>query len=395
MLSMDATQQQELERRFRGIIQRAVSTGTFLNDSFFTGVNGSLNVEDFTQHIIEADDEAVETVPKSKKQKQKRKKKAADGAGEDEAPGTVPKRLTPAQIKWFLRRIDTNGDGLVDYREFLHFTYNADPVAPSVSARKSSLKNDELKYQVDAFAKELSAVFSSVVRQGKVADFRDIFAAMDTDGSGSVSHEEFVDGLRAFDFKVPPQVEQELLRRFDHDGDKSINYIEFVNFCLAYAHATGDNTGGAMAPGVHSSATSGALVAAIASHAGGGFGDADSVADRVRLALCRFAESQGGAKSVSQMFVKLNEQSMGGGVTALSLVSDVLRCCPLLRVWVCCSLWYSQPTLTVLLILSPRSRSWNCWPPRGQGLRRRRPAISSDGSVALIEMSAMATTSMS
>ena len=27
----------------------------------------------------------------------------------------------------------------------------------------------------------------------------------------------------------------ELLIRFDHDGDGSINYLEFVNFCLAYA----------------------------------------------------------------------------------------------------------------------------------------------------------------
>ena len=42
--------------------------------------------------------------------------------------------------------------------------------------------------------------------------------------------------LEKFDFHVPNvSIRNELLKRFDHDGDGSINYLEFVNFCLAYA----------------------------------------------------------------------------------------------------------------------------------------------------------------
>ena len=148
--------------------------------------------------------------------------------------------------------------------------------------------------------------------------------------------------------------------------------------------------------GEQSGTTSNTLVAAIASHAGGGAGDGDSVADRVRLALCRFAESQGGAKSVSQIFVKLNEQSMGGGVTTLALVSDGLYC-------VC---FQNSVCAHLLLAFVPRidthccpesssrCRSWNCWPPQGLGLHQRRPAIFSSGSAHSTAMMVMATTTM-
>ena len=54
--------------------------------------------------------------------------------------------------------------------------------------------------------------------------------------TGTVSNNEFMIALEKFDFHVPNvSIRNELLKRFDHDGDGSINYLEFVNFCLAYA----------------------------------------------------------------------------------------------------------------------------------------------------------------
>jgi hypothetical protein len=63
------------------------------------------------------------------------------------------------------------------------------------------------------------------------ADLRARFQAFDTDGSGSISADEFVAFLeREAQMHYPRDVLLEFIRRFDLDGDGTLNYDEFVAF---------------------------------------------------------------------------------------------------------------------------------------------------------------------
>jgi Ca2+-binding EF-hand superfamily protein len=311
-LTMTKREMVELESRFRSIIRRSVSTGAFLNQSF-TESDGSLNIEAFTQNIIENDH--------------------LEGT-RSESSGTQYEKLTKPEVTWFLSLIDANGDGRVDYREFLHFTYNTTssvlaqseegaPMDGDASNVADSVDADNLVYQVDAFAKELSSVFSNVVRSGKVRDFRDIFRTMDDDSSGSVSHEEFVQALKDFDFTVPPNVEKELLRRFDNDGDGAVNYLEFVNFCLAYAQVDGTDESNNGMTDAQRSGDGGGLASCSGSAQSM---KRTSVVNQVRLALCRFVESHGSSTSLFAVFQKLNRDNPGLGVTVQAWVRCLIVC---------------------------------------------------------------------
>ena len=212
-MSMTAEEMKQLEIRFRNILKNAVSSGTFLNTSF-TGTNGALNVEEFTKYILEQEEEDVVDADgrrrSNNKNNQSNKNNNSNTNNKSNKNNKNNERnrrqsMKPAQVDWFLNLLDTNGDGKVDYREFLHFTYNSPPaVVSSTHGTPEKSKNDHnLEYQVDAFAKDLSNIFMDVVNSGKVNDFRDIFQTMDSDNSGTVSHSEFVTALEKFNFFLP------------------------------------------------------------------------------------------------------------------------------------------------------------------------------------------------
>ena len=54
------------------------------------------------------------------------------------------------------------------------------------------------------------------------------FGTLDADGSGSVTHREFKDGLRQLGIDLPHAQMKELVATFDEDGDGDIDYSEFV-----------------------------------------------------------------------------------------------------------------------------------------------------------------------
>jgi hypothetical protein len=92
-----------------------------------------------------------------------------------------------------------------------------------------------------------------------------------------------------------------LLIRFDHDGDGSINYLEFVNFCLAYAM---------------DDPKKGGMKNHLASH-----GDRDAHESKLRTLLTHFIDSHGGAATaLSNIFIQLTEQSLGNTVDSTAIL---------------------------------------------------------------------------
>ena len=59
-------------------------------------------------------------------------------------------------------------------------------------------------------------------------DLSAAFAALDADGSGSINHREFKDGLQSLGVSLPSPQIQELIAVFDADGDGAIEYREFI-----------------------------------------------------------------------------------------------------------------------------------------------------------------------
>ena len=54
------------------------------------------------------------------------------------------------------------------------------------------------------------------------------FAALDKDGDGSISHDEFRDGLQRLGVSLPVNQIEALIQTFDQDLDGEIDYDEFV-----------------------------------------------------------------------------------------------------------------------------------------------------------------------
>ena len=59
-------------------------------------------------------------------------------------------------------------------------------------------------------------------------DLDTAFMQLDADGSGSVTHREFKDGLAELGITLPHAQMKELIATFDEDGDGDIDYDEFV-----------------------------------------------------------------------------------------------------------------------------------------------------------------------
>jgi hypothetical protein len=109
--------------------------------------------------------------------------------------------------------------------------------------------------------------------------------------------------LEKFDFHVPNvSIRNELLKRFDHDGDGSINYLEFVNFCLAYAMNNDDE-------GVTSTTAK---------------TEDDTIEHAIRLKISHYLETNGGVTSLSTIFIVLNDEINGREGIELQLFIDYL-----------------------------------------------------------------------
>ena len=117
------------------------------------------------------------------------------------------KALTPAQLDDLMYEVDQNGDGHVDYLEYIaafRRTEHARQLAQTVTS--------ELRHSIDVNRESLLRVFDK----------------MDTNKDGLLTTREFQRGLRERGIHVGKREMTQLMRVVDQDGDETLDYQEFM-----------------------------------------------------------------------------------------------------------------------------------------------------------------------
>nr|XP_060632377.1 calmodulin-A-like [Anolis sagrei ordinatus] len=122
--------------------------------------------------------------------------KDGDGAITSQELGTVMRSLgqnpTEAELQEMIRKLDTDGNGMVDFPEFLNLL-----------ARR--MKNADSEDEV-----------------------RKAFQVFDKDGNGYVSAAELRHIMTKLGEKLTDEEVEEMIKEADVDGDGQVNYEEFV-----------------------------------------------------------------------------------------------------------------------------------------------------------------------
>ena len=163
--------------------------------------------------------------------------------------------ITDAKIDELMAACDADGDGEVDYKEFVDVLAR-DTVAPAAMGKrdmqskeamgvdaqafldkvkvknaKATINNDDgpgtaLKKPVDA--KQLQKQATDAIA-AKFTDIRKAFHFVDVDNSGAVSRTELYRALDLFNIPVSFEAVDRLIAQCDQDANGEINYDEFVD----------------------------------------------------------------------------------------------------------------------------------------------------------------------
>lgn len=109
---------------------------------------------------------------------------------------SLGQKPTTAELEAIVREIDADGNGEIDFPEFL-----------TMMLRKMNEGDPE---------KELM----------------DVFMVFDKDGSGTISSKELRAAMRVIGEKLTDDEIQDAIRLADRDGDGEVDYDEFIQFVL-------------------------------------------------------------------------------------------------------------------------------------------------------------------
>ena len=127
--------------------------------------------------------------------------KDGDGTITTKELGTVMRSLgqkpTTAELETMVREIDADGNGEIDFPEFL-----------TMMLRKMNEGNPE---------KELM----------------DVFMVFDKDGSGTISPDELRSAMRVIGEKLTDDEIEDAIKLADKSGDGEVDYDEFIQFVLS------------------------------------------------------------------------------------------------------------------------------------------------------------------
>eukprot|EP00929_Paragymnodinium_shiwhaense_P024933 TRINITY_DN15203_c0_g1_i2.p1 TRINITY_DN15203_c0_g1~~TRINITY_DN15203_c0_g1_i2.p1 ORF type:complete len:945 (-),score=237.99 TRINITY_DN15203_c0_g1_i2:154-2988(-) len=112
-----------------------------------------------------------------------------------------------------IEAVDRNGDGLIDYSEFLLLVQRIDE-----------------KIRGLRFEEEVEHALTLGFSDSQLRDLRWVFDSIDTDGSGRLDKSEVRIGLAKMDKKVSQQAFDAAFDRLDMDGSGELDFIEFLDF---------------------------------------------------------------------------------------------------------------------------------------------------------------------
>eukprot|EP00239_Pterosperma_sp_CCMP1384_P001090 CAMPEP_0197856106 /NCGR_PEP_ID=MMETSP1438-20131217/27912_1 /TAXON_ID=1461541 /ORGANISM="Pterosperma sp., Strain CCMP1384" /LENGTH=454 /DNA_ID=CAMNT_0043471453 /DNA_START=104 /DNA_END=1468 /DNA_ORIENTATION=+ len=132
------------------------------------------------------------------------------------------------EIRAIMAEADENGDGLIEYKEFLPLMVQIihslkakhEVAAAAQQAEEAMRKEMEMQLLHGISKEELEGMMASV------------FQSADTDGSGGLSKEEFRSCLKSAELGLTKKEINLLLSECDVDGDGNIVYSEFVPLCF-------------------------------------------------------------------------------------------------------------------------------------------------------------------
>lgn len=132
------------------------------------------------------------------------------------------------EIYRFLAEADMNEDGKIQWSEFV-------PIALTIiqalhAQKKLYAQQDKMAQAAEDF------LVHGMSREELTLVMTDIFHRIDNNGSGSISKEEFMQGLTSMEIGLTRREINAIMMQVDANDDGDISYAEFVPFCFDLLH---------------------------------------------------------------------------------------------------------------------------------------------------------------
>jgi|SaaInlStandDraft_7_1057024.scaffolds.fasta_scaffold34571_1 Ca2+-binding EF-hand superfamily protein len=136
--------------------------------------------------------------------------------------------LSNKEIREIMMMADDNGDGCIQYEEFLPLALD---ILDAMYAKLETTMNATLEEQA-ATAKAENYLLHGVPAKELEEMLLGVFSRADADGSGKLDRQEFLTAMRAADLGLTRNEINVLMSEVDEDNNGLISYEEFVPLCL-------------------------------------------------------------------------------------------------------------------------------------------------------------------
>ena len=131
--------------------------------------------------------------------------------------------LTMSESVAVVKHFDRDGDGHLDYKEIMYYMLH-----PERLTLEEPEDDDFSKIMTSVRQMAISHARARGMKPGKKFDLKSIFDAIDVDGNGTVSRDEFRKALRLMNIRLTKRQLGICFEALDPDGSGAINYYEFA-----------------------------------------------------------------------------------------------------------------------------------------------------------------------